>query len=193
MIQRSLILLKPDAVARGLSGEIITRLERCGLKVIAAKLVKPSLEKGRLHYKKDDAWKISVGERSISECNEQGLNIKDTFGTDLPIEIGNLVIERNAEFLNSSAVFALIFSGPNAVKKVRSLIGSTFPESANPGTIRGDYGLENSFNATKRKRTTYNLIHASGNLEEAEEEIKIWFDESEIIDYKQNHESFYGY
>jgi len=193
MIQRSLILLKPDAVARGLSGEIISRLERCGLKVVAAKLIKPSLEKGRLHYKKDDDWKISVGDRSIKECLEQGLDIIETFGTDLPIEVGNLVIERNAEFLNSSAVFALIFSGPNAVKKVRSLIGSTFPESANPGTIRGDYGLENSFNATKRKRTTYNLIHASGNVEEAEEEIKIWFEESEIIEYKQTHENFYGY
>ena len=87
----------------------------------------------------------------------------------------------------------MIFQGPNAVKKIRNLIGSTFPESANPGTIRGDFGLENSFTGTKRKRTTYNLIHASGSVEEAEEEIKIWFNENDLVDYKQVHEDLYGY
>jgi nucleoside-diphosphate kinase len=193
MIQKSLILLKPDAVARGLSGEIISRIERTGLKVVAAKLIKSELAKGRTHYQKDDEWKFKVGERAIQECQDFNLDILEVFGTNSPIEIGNLVVERNAEFLNSGAVFAMIFQGPNAVKKIRNLIGSTFPESANPGTIRGDFGLENSFTGTKRKRTTYNLIHASGSVEEAEEEIKIWFNENEIVDYRQVHEDLYGY
>ena len=193
MIQRYFILLKPDAVARGLSGEIISRIERSGLKMIAAKLVHPDLEIGREHYKKDIEWKIKVGERAIQECNEFGLNIEEVFGTDSPSEIGNSVVERNAEFLNSGAVLALIFSGPNAVKKIRNLIGATFPESATPGTIRGDFGLENSFTGTKRKRTTYNLIHASGAIDEAEEEIKIWFKPDEIVSYRQTHEDMYGY
>lgn len=193
MIQRSLVLLKPDAVSRGLSGEIISRIERCGLKMVAAKLLNPDMEIGRNHYKKDDEWKIKVGERAIQECSEFNLNVNEVFGTTSPVEIGNAVVERNAEFLNSGAVMALVFQGPNAVKKIRNLIGSTFPESAAPGTIRGDFGLENSFTGTKRKRTTYNLIHASGSIEEALEEINIWFKESEIVDYKQTHESLYGY
>jgi len=193
MIQRTLILLKPDAVSRGLSGEIISRIERCGLKLVAAKLVKPNLEIGRKHYHKDDEWKIKVGERAIQECLEFNLSVKEVFETDSPLEIGNSVVERNAEFLNSGAVFAMIFSGPNAVKKVRNLIGSTFPEAAAPGTIRGDFGLENSFTGTKRKRTTYNLIHASGAVDEAEDEINIWFKSQDIIDYRQTHEDLYGY
>lgn len=193
MIQRSLVLLKPDAVSRGLSGEIITRLERCGLKIVGARLLRPDMEIGRDHYKKDEEWKIKVGERAIQECAEFNLDVKEVFGTTSPVEIGNEVVERNAEFLNSGAVMALVFQGPNAVKKIRNLIGSTFPESANPGTIRGDFGLENSFTGTKRKRTTYNLIHASGSVEEAEEEIKIWFKESDIVDYKQTHEGLYNY
>jgi len=193
MIQRSLILLKPDTVSRGISGEIISRLERCGLKIVAAKFTNVEKELGRKHYAKDDVWKESVGKRSISECEEFGLDVQKIFGTTNPIEIGDLVVERNAEFLNSGPVFALVFEGPNAVKKIRNLIGSTFPESANPGTIRGDFGLENSFTGTSRKRTTYNLIHASGNIEEAEIEIKLWFKPEEIIQYKQIHENYYQY
>lgn len=193
MIQRSLVLLKPDAVARGLSGEIISRIERSGLKMIAAKLVRPDIETGLSHYKKDDEWKIKVGQRAIDECKDFDLDVMEVFETNSPLEIGNLLVSRNAEFLNSGAVLALIFQGPNAVRKIRNLIGSTFPETANAGTIRGDFGLENSFTGTKRKRTTYNLIHASGEIEEAEEEIKIWFKPEEIVDYKQVHENLYNY
>lgn len=193
MIQRTLVLLKPDAVARGISGEILTRIERCGLKIVASKFTNVSKELGRKHYAKDDSWKESVGQRSMDECKEFGLEVLSIFGTSDPIKVGELVVERNAEFLNSGPVFAFVFEGPNAVKKVRNLIGSTFPESATPGTIRGDFGLENSFTGTSRKRTTYNLIHASGNLEEAKEEINLWFTQDEIVNYKQVHENYYNY
>lgn len=193
MIQRTLVLFKPDAVSRGISGEILTRLEKCGLKIVAAKFTNVEISLGMKHYEKDDGWKEMVGKRSIDECREFGLDVQSIFGTENPIEVGSLVVERNAEFLNSGPVFALVFEGPNAVKKVRNLIGSTFPESAAPGTIRGDFGLENSFSATLRKRTTYNLIHASGNPEEAKVEIDLWFKPEEIVDYKQVHEKFYNY
>jgi len=193
MIQRSLVLLKPDAVVRGISGEIISRLERCGLKIVAAKFTNVDKDLGRKHYAKDNEWKESVGNRSIAECSEFGLDIMTIFGTSNPIEIGDLIVERNAEFLNSGPVFALVFQGPNAVKKIRNMIGSTFPETANAGTIRGDFGLENSFTGTSRKRTTYNLIHASGNIEEAEIEINLWFKPEEIVNYKQVHENYYNY
>ncbi len=193
MIQRTLVLLKPDTVVRGISGEIISRIERSGLKICASKFVNVSKELGRTHYAKDDEWKESVGKRSISECQEFGLDPLTIFGTNDAIKVGELVVERNAEFLNAGPVFAFVFEGANAVKKVRNLIGSTFPESATPGTIRGDYGLESSFSGTSRKRTTYNLIHASGNAEEASYEITLWFKPEEIVNYKQVHENFYNY
>lgn len=193
MIQRTLVLLKPDTVVRGISGEIISRIERSGLKICASKFVNVSKELGRTHYAKDDEWKENVGKRSISECQEFGLDPLTIFGTNDAIKVGELVVERNAEFLNAGPVFAFVFEGANAVKKVRNLIGSTFPESATPGTIRGDYGLENSFSGTSRKRTTYNLIHASGNAEEAAYEITLWFKPEEIVNYKQVHENFYNY
>jgi len=193
MIQRTLVLLKPDAVSRGISGEILSRIERCGLKIVASKFTNVTKDLGRKHYAKDDSWKLSVGQRSIDECKEFGLDVMKIFETEDPLKIGDLVVERNAEFLNSGPVFAFVFEGPNAVKKVRNLIGSTFPESAAPGTIRGDFGLENSFSGTSRRRTTYNLIHASGNNEEAVEEIKLWFNPDEIVDYKQLHEKYYNY
>jgi nucleoside-diphosphate kinase len=193
MKQRTLVVLKPDAVLRGISGEIISRLERCGLKIVGAKLMNVSKEMTRIHYAKDDEWKKGVGDRAIKECEEFNLKVEDIFNTTDPLKIGDTVIERNAEFMSSSPVFAIVFEGVNAVKKVRNLIGSTFPESAAPGTIRGDFGLENSFSGTVRKRTTYNLIHASGNLEEAIHEIELWFKKEELLDYKQANESIYGY
>jgi len=192
-MERTLVVLKPDAVFRGLTGEIIKRFETCGLKIVGAKLIRISRELGLTHYAKDDEWKVSVGNRAISECTDFKLNPKEIFGTEDPKEIGSIVVERNADFLSSGPVFAFVFEGPNAVKKVRSLIGPTFPDTAPPGTIRGDFGLENSFTGTVRKRTTYNLVHASGNLEEAKQEIELWFKPEELLNYKQAVESVYGY
>lgn len=193
MIQKTLVLIKPDAVSRGLSGEIILRIERCGLKIVGAQLKNVTKELGMKHYAKDTEWKENVGNRALNECKENNLNVLEIFGTNDAIKIGEAVVERNAEFLNSGPVFALVFEGPNAVKKIRSIIGSTFPETALPGTIRGDFGLENSFTGTIRKRTTYNLIHASGSSDEAEYEINLWFKPEELLEYKQVHESLYGY
>jgi nucleoside-diphosphate kinase len=193
MNERTLVVLKPDAVFRGLSGQIIERFEKCGLKIVGAKMINVSKELGLTHYAKDEEWKNNVGKRALKEVEEFNLNVLEIFGTNNPVEIGELVVQRNADFLNSGPVFAFVFEGVNAVKKVRSLIGPTFPDTAPPGTIRGDFGLENSFTGTVRKRTTYNLVHASGNIEEAKQEIDLWFKPEELVDYKQAIDSIYGY
>jgi nucleoside-diphosphate kinase len=97
------------------------------------------------------------------------------------------------DFLMSGPVLAIVFEGVNAVERIRSLVGDTIPAKAAPGTVRGDFSLDSALSANRRKRTVYNLIHASGSPEEATEEIKLWFKDSELLAYKRVHEDLYLY
>ncbi len=193
LIQRTLVLLKPDAVKRGITGEIIDRIEQPGLKIIGAKLIKAGREEAERHYKKGEDWHRKVGEFNIRDCKELGIDIEEFFGTTDPVEIGRQVNEWLYALFEEGPVFAFVFEGPNAVKKVRTLVGSTYPDSAPAGTIRGDYGLDSAVTSLKRKRAVFNLIHASGEVEEAEQEISIWFDDSELLDYRRAEEDIYRY
>lgn len=193
MIQRSLVLMKPDAVQRGVVGEILHRFERAGLKIIGAKFVQADKDTAMQHYMKDAVWQKRVGEFNIKDCEEFGFDVKEVFGTDDALEIGKQVNEWLFDVFALGPVFAFVFEGPNAVAKIRALVGSTFPDTAPPGTIRGDFGLDSGFSSLKRKRATLNLIHASGLPEEAEEEIKIWFSTDELLSYKRVHEDLYSY
>jgi nucleoside-diphosphate kinase len=193
MIQKSLVLMKPDAVKRGIVGEILHRFERAGLKIVAMKTVAVDKAFGAKHYNHNDAWKVKVGERTINDCKSFGLDVMDCFGSTDPKEIGAMVDQKNAEYLATGPVMALVIEGPQAVAKIRSLVGSTFPDTAVPGTIRGDFGTDSAFSGTKRKRATYNMIHASGEVDEAIEEINLWFKPEEILSYKRIHEDLYSY
>lgn len=193
MIERSLVLMKPDAVQRGIVGEILQRFERSGLKMIGAKLIHVDKGFGEKHYSHDDEWKLKVGQRNIEECEAFGFGPMDVFGTKDPKEIGTMIDKRSAEFLASGPVFAMVLEGPSAVKKIRSLVGSLFPHGSEPGTIRGDYGLDSAYTSMKRKRAAFNVIHASGEVDESEEEIKLWFKDDELLEYRRVHEDLYAY
>jgi nucleoside-diphosphate kinase len=192
MIERSLVLLKPDAVKRGIVGEIIARIERPGLKIIGAKFVRPTQEMADKHYEKDDAWAEKVGGFNIKDCETFGLNVEEIYGTTDTVKIGHTVNSWVKDYLTSGPVLAIVFEGNNAVQKIRQLVGSTFPIEAPPGTIRGDYELESTYTALKRKSGVYNLIHASGLPEEAEFEISLWFKEEELFDYSILQENVYN-
>lgn len=192
--ERTLLILKPDAVKRSLMGEIIQRFEKVGLKMIAGKFIVISEEIAKKHYPDSVEWKQTVGQRTIDDCEKYGIDLISNVGTTDPLEVGEIVKKWNEEFLLSGPVFAMIFQGVNAVERVRSLVGSTVPAKASPGTIRGDYSLDSAIEANKRSRTIYNLVHASGSVEEAEEEIKLWFSQGEIFDdYKLVYEDLYKY
>lgn len=184
-MEQTLVVLKPDAIKRGLVGEIIARFERVGLKIIGMKMVNASGEVLRKHYDKDEAWFKRVGESSLAFWEDNGKDLGEDLGTTDPVEIGKKIQGWLFEYLQSGPVLAFVLGGPNAVEIVRKHVGSTYPVESAPGTIRGDYHFDSPGLSAFNKRSVYNLVHCSGTPEEAGFEIKLWFRESEIHDYKR--------
>ena len=160
-------LLKPDAVARGLSGEIITRFERAGLKIVGLKMVVPTEEKAAGHYAGDDAWIAGMGQKTLDSFAQFGMDVMAVLGTEDPLEIGTMVRRWLIEYVSSGPVVAIVLQGVHAITAVRRMIGFTIPARAEPGTIRADYAIDSNTLSSLEKRSTKNLIHASGNVEEA--------------------------
>lgn len=176
-VQKTLVLIKPDALERNLAGEIISRLERVGLKIVDCKMVQADAELAKAHYPVTDEWLIKVGNNTISDSEKYGFDPKEMMGSDDPKELGEMIHRFNQEYLLSGKVIALIFEGKHAVEIVRKIIGHTIPVFAQPGTIRGDLANESVVFANYQGRSVYNLVHASGTPEEAQREIKLWFRE----------------
>lgn len=182
-IEHTVVIIKPDAVRKSVVGEILTRFERVGLKIAAAKLIWVDKTFVGKHYKDDDAYSKSVGEKTLENYKKYGLDPDENLGTKDPLAIGKMVREWNMEFMSSGPVMALLLEGPQAIAIVRKMVGYTFPSDAQPGTIRGDYALDSAFVSNMERRTARNIIHASGSREEAEFEKKLWFKEKEIFSY----------
>ncbi|HSX39017.1 MAG TPA: nucleoside-diphosphate kinase [Candidatus Saccharimonadales bacterium] len=193
MIEKSLVILKPDAVQRGIMGELLTRFERTGLKVVAAKMTLPDRALTEKHYLKDETWHRKVGENNLKDCEKFGVNPMDYYGVNDPVGVGKVINEWLFDALLVGPVLAFIIEGPQAVAKIRALVGTTYPDLAAPGTIRGDYSVDSAFASLVRKRSVFNLIHASGASDEAVEEIKLWFKPEEIFSYKRVEDELYNY
>ncbi len=160
MIQRTLVLLKPDAVQRGLMGEILTRFERAGLKVIGMKLVWANPEFAKRHYREEDI----VPRR------------------------GKAVWDLLLKGITEGPVLAFVLEGIDAIEVVRKMVGTTEPKSALPGTIRGDYAHVSFHYADGKKIHIKNIIHASANPEDAQLEVAVWFAPAELHSYKTVHD-----
>lgn len=177
--ERTFVIIKPDGVQRSMIGEIIGRFERTGLKITAMKMLVPKAEQCWTHYNKDEAWFQSKGERIVKGREENGLPVEKE-----AIEYGRDIIGQLVTFMTSGPVIAMVIEGNQAVGIVTKLVGGTEPLTSDIGTIRGDLTLDSYDLAGLDGRAVRNLIHCSDKPEEAEREIKIWFDESEIIKYK---------
>jgi nucleoside-diphosphate kinase len=179
-MEKSLVLIKPDGVQRGLVGEIIGRFERVGLKLIAIKMVHPSHEDVDKHYALTEEWMRGVFDKAKSkyEANGEKFPFPDhvTYGTKVKKEL--------LEYLKSSPVVAMVWEGDGAISIVRKLVGATEPSGAAPGTIRGDLSLDNYSLSNTQNRPVRNLIHASGAVAEAKQEIKVWFTDTELYKYE---------
>ncbi|MBI4034606.1 nucleoside-diphosphate kinase [Candidatus Saccharibacteria bacterium] len=183
-MERTLVLIKPDAVKRSLVGEIIKRFEAAGLKLIATKMVRPDLELVHKHYPVERRQFIEgMGHKTLGSYKEGGLDPVADFGTDDPHKIGLQVQGWLADFLTSGPVIALVLSGRGAIQKVRDISGHTIPAVAAAGTIRGDFSKDSPAIANAEKRAINNLVHASGDKTEADFEIGLWFSEDELHTY----------
>ncbi len=186
--EKTFVLIKPDGVKRGLIGEIIRRIEQRGLKIIALQMIWATPEQIDNHYPKDEVWIRNLGEKTLATYKKYGYDPIEEHGTDDPLSIGKDVRKWNIEFLTSGPVVKLIVQGVHAIDMVRKLVGNTIPALAEMGTIRGDFSVDSPVLANRDKRAIHNLVHASGNSEEAEHEIKIWFSEEDIYEYSRAEE-----
>lgn len=184
--ERTLVIIKPDGVQRALIGEIVRRYERTGLKLIAMKMVMPDEDMATKHYYEvgGDAWIEEVGRKASAAYEAKGL--QSPYKTHK--ENGWAVLKANAKYLSAGPVVAMIWQGNQAVELVRKITGGTEPLTSDIGTIRGDLTLDSYALADMDQRSVRNLIHASGDKEEAEKEINIWFSKQEIIKYNHLHE-----
>ncbi|HUC95842.1 MAG TPA: nucleoside-diphosphate kinase [Candidatus Saccharimonadia bacterium] len=180
-MEQTLLVIKPDAINRGLAGEVISRFERAGLKIVGMKMVVASDELLKLHY--PDSLIPSVGNKTKVDWKSYG--VKDNQTAE---EIGQMIVSSTRDFMKISPVIAFVLEGGHAVEVVRKLVGSTGPKDSAPGTIRGDFGHQSLGRASLIKKGAANLVHASGNVTEAKNEIKLWFKPEELFSYKLVHE-----
>lgn len=162
-MERTLVVVKPDGVQRSLVGRLLQRFEDAGLKIVGMKMVWIDADFAKKHY------------------------------FDLAERRGEHVLHNMVDLMTEGPVVAAVLEGVEAVENVRRIVGSTEPKSAAPGTIRGDFAHHSYAYTDEKSRGVRNLIHASGNSDEAKQEIKLWFEDKEIHDYttdQQKHHSF---
>lgn len=179
-MEKSLVLIKPDGVQRGLIGEIIGRFERAGLKLVAMKMVHPSHEDVDRHYALTEEWMLGVYTKAKTKTEANG----EVFPFADHIAYGTEIKRGLVEFLKSSPIVAMVLEGEQAVSLIRKLVGATEPASSLPGTIRGDLSHDTYALSNAQNRPIRNLIHASGNVAEANQEIPVWFSEVELYKYE---------
>lgn len=164
MYQETLIILKPDALERSLIGGILQRYEESGLKVLDVRYVKQVEEElVSRHYPESMAESIGLkAMRSIEGITD-------------PEAHGRKVLTQLRDYITRGPVVAIRMGGEDAIKGVRAITGFTDPVTAESGTIRGDYGIDSIARAENDGRACENLVHASGNPEEAKYELSLWF------------------
>lgn len=181
--ERTLLVIKPDGVKKGLVSEIIRRIKEAGLRIVVQKTVRPSRKFIEEFLGNDKEWLIGMGRKAIANFTQAKIDLYPTFGTGNSFKIGRIVREWLITFWLSGDVVPMIVSGPDAIARVREIIGDTIPKNAKPGTIRHDFApLEEPIIANKEYRCMHNIVHASGNPDEAKKEINIWFKPEEILD-----------
>ncbi|PIS20928.1 nucleoside-diphosphate kinase [candidate division WWE3 bacterium CG08_land_8_20_14_0_20_43_13] len=177
-IERTFIAVKPDGIQRQLIGEIIGRFERRGLKMIGCKLLVRTEEQLARQYPNKESWLVPLGTRTLAGYADKGIKVDKT-----PIEIGQDIRQKLINGLAGKPFLAMVWEGAHAVELGRKTVGATNPLAAVPGTIRGDFSVESYFLSDQLGHPARNLVHASGDLEEAKSDISIYFKESELIDY----------
>ena len=183
--EQTFVLVKPDAVQKGLIGEIIKRFEQRDLKIVALEMFQPTTEQIDTHYPKDESWITRLGEKSLSTYKKYDIDPMPLVGSDDPAKIGPLVRSWVIDYMISAPLVRMVVQGLHAVDTVRKIAGPTLPFNADMGTIRGDFSIDSPALANSEKRAVMNLVHASETPEEAQHEIKHWFGDIKTLNYKR--------
>jgi len=183
--ERTLLLIKPDGVKRGLIGDILTRIEKRGLKIVGLEMFWASEDQIDGHYPKDEEWMTKIGQKTAKSYEEFGFDMKKELGTDVPLEVGKMVRSWLIKYLASGPIVKVVIEGVNAIAMVRKISGLTVPSMAEMGTIRGDLSVDDPTAANRDKRAVRNLVHASADKKEADHELNYWFSAEDIFDYKR--------
>jgi nucleoside-diphosphate kinase len=157
-LERTLVLIKPDGVRRGIAMEVLSRFERVGLKIVGLKMIHVDRTFAENHYTYED----------------------------IAVRHGEAIRNQLLDFITESPVVAAVIEGIKVVETVRKLCGSTEPTASPPGTIRGDYSHHGYAFCNSVERAVRNVIHASASVEEAGREVALWFPSSEIFEYRRS-------
>ena len=179
------VMIKPDGVRKGLTGEVIRRFEQRDLKIVALEMFQPTKEQINEHYPKDEAWIARLGQKTLKTYEKYGYNAKEELGTESDLEIGKMVRKWLVDYMASAPLVRMVVQGIHAVDVVRKIAGPTLPYMADVGTIRGDFSIDSPLLANKEKRAVMNILHASETPEEAEHEIEHWFGKVALHNYKR--------
>ena len=176
VIERTLILVKPDVIQRQIFGEVLSRFERKGFKIIAMRMLNATKEQVAEHYTDEEAYLIEVGEKAKKSAIARGEDVSDWNS----LERGKIIRKHNVVYLTCGPIIAMVLEGHGVISGVRKTLGSTSPASGDIGTIRDDYSFDTFALADYVSRATRTMIHASDSVENAKREIKIWFKEKEL-------------
>lgn len=173
--EQTFVMVKPDGVMKGLTGEIIKRFEQRDLKIVALDMFQPTRAQIDEHYPKDETWIKRLGEKSLGTYEKYGVDPVKELGSADALEIGKMVREWLIDYMLSAPLVKMVVQGIHAVDVVRKIAGPTLPYKAEVGTIRGDFSIDSPRLANSEKRAVANLLHASETPEEAQHEIEHWF------------------
>ena len=178
--ERTLVIIKPDGIQRSLIGEVVRRYEQVGLKLVGIKMIVPTAELIEKHYTLDPEWRVKTGIKSIKGYTDKGLKPPHTD----PLKVTEIVLKNLVNYMTKGPVIAMVWQGAHAVEIVRKITGGTEPLTSDVGTIRGDFVIDSYRMSDPDGRAVRNIVHASGSVKEAEDEITHWFKKEEIMNYK---------
>ncbi|MBI5122599.1 nucleoside-diphosphate kinase [Candidatus Roizmanbacteria bacterium] len=191
MIEQTLIIIKPDAVKRGLVGKIMETFENVGLKLMTAKMLRPDKEVIKNHYPGTVEWIREMGEKTLTSFKQSGSSVIETFKTEDPNKLGQFVYERLIKYWMEGPIIVMVWQGPNAITVARKLRGHTIPALATPGTLHAQFSFDSSPLSSSLDRVVKTFIHASGSTDEAKREIAYWFGKQDFISYEREVDSQY--
>ena len=178
--EKTLVIIKPDGIQRSLIGDVIHRYERVGLKLVGIKMMIPTKDLIEKHYTLDPEWRVRTGQKTIKSYLDKGLTPPSTD----PVEITGRILKNLVNYMTKGPVVVMVWQGAHAVEIVRKITGGTEPVTSQVGTIRGDYVLDSYRMSDSDGRSVRNIVHASGSVKEADDEIAHWFKKEELFNYR---------